>query len=880
MNYKPQLRRPDFRALSCVALFCCLPGFPLFAQSVPVDESSKPNAEIVTLSAFEVRSSRDSGYRVQNAVATTGVAQALVDTPLPITVVTDEFLRDAGLEGFTGSLRYVSSVNLDLHSGNGNFAPGMNRGNSQTNGTTFRGQPYNGTFRNGLRLQFGFDTENVDRIEVAKGPMAVFVGGATLGGEVNVVTKQPLFEPRRELFFEVGSHDSYHATLDLTGPVSRTLAYRLIADFKDGNTWRDYSHSQKLFVNPQLLWRPSASFSTRLDGYIRESKGNLVSQNVVSTGNYQRDYDNPPQALLDLGTHRSAGAQPFTVAEYQKRIGQAFGTWRQDVFDVTGNWVTLGTGEDLTQNPVGGRSYNWYGPNAGYKEQVHLLESDSTLVVTDWLQFRAIGRYMNVDLEHAFYSYAQRQYADGNYPLDFGSGTRLDQTTLDGKIEGVIKKSFWKFNGTLLAGLQYSRNESRYEDAYFDYSSAVPVAASPNVNNNPSATLTGQNVYHWFDPRVHDFPDTRLITRWPSETRSAGQLAYNYSKETNRSYYAAAGLGAFDQRVMLTGGVRRDRSSRFVDQQDPDRVELANSASSSSTPTTSSYMYGVSVRLVKGLNAYASYNKGETARTGSLVSRVSFGISPPDIVTPAEMAANPAPNDVGEGKEIGLKFDLVENKLTGSIGWFNLTRGNVLVTDTARNGSDPRNAGTEVDSNPATADPGVRQRVAWYMPIDGNTSEGFEADLVWTPTRNYSLVLGASHLTQNALTVSKPLGTDPTTNRSYLVLNGRPLEMAPDDIIRVFQRYEFTAGALKGASVGLGVRHQSDFMSAAANVSWGSVFPAFTVCDLVLGYKTKIRHRDVSFNLGVDNLLDVLYQEGRNIYGPPREIYLSARMSF
>ncbi len=869
-----------FRWRLGVAAFAGLPGLALKAQpsapsAAPADESTP-----YVLPAFEVRSAMDEGYRVQNAVATTGAAQALTETPLPITVVTDEFLRDAGLTGFTGALSYVSSVNLDLHAGNGNFAPGMNRGNSQTNGTTFRGQPYNGTFRNGLHLQFGFDTENVDRVEVAKGPMAVFVGGATLGGEVNVVTKQPLFEARRELFFEVGSHDSYHASLDLTGPVSRTLAYRLIADYKDGNTWRDYSHSRKLFLNPQLLWRPSANFSTRLDGYIRESRGNLVSQNVVSTYNYQSDYDHPPQALLDLGTKRGAGAAPFTVEEYRKRIGQAFGTWRQDVFDTSGQWVTLGTGEDLTQNPPGGRSYNWYGPNAGFDEPVRLLESDSTLVVTDWLQFHAIGRYMNVNLEHAFYSYAQRVYADGNNPLDFGSGTRLDQTALDGKIEGVLKKSFWKLDGTLLAGLQYSQNESRYEDAFFDYSNAVPVPASPNVNNNPSTTLTGQNVYHWFDPRVHEFPDTRLITRWPSEVRSTGQLAYNYSEETNRSYYAAASLGAFDRRIMLTGGIRRDRSSRFADQQDPSGSELANSASSASTPTTSSYMYGVSVRIVKGLHAYASYNKGETARTGSLVSRVSFGISPPDIVTPAEMAANPTPNDLGEGKEIGLKFDLIENKLTGSIGWFNLTRGNVLVTDTARNGSDPRNAGTEVDSNPATADPGVRQRVAWYMPIDGNTSEGFEADLIWTPTRNYSLVLAASHLTENALTVSKPLGTDPVTNRSYLVLNGRPLEMAPDDIIRVFQRYEFTEGALKGGSIGLGVRYQSDYMSSAANVSWGTVFPAFTVCDLVLGYKTKIQGRDVAFNLGVNNVLDVLYQEGRNIYGPPREFYLSSRISF
>jgi outer membrane receptor protein involved in Fe transport len=853
-------------------------------QTATAQETNKPAVpagdEVVVLSAFEVRSTMDSGYRVKNSVATTGVAQALIDTPLPITVVSNEFLRDAGLDGFMRSLAYISSISFDPHTSNGNFAPGLGRGNSQGNGTTFRGQPYNGTYRNGLRLQFGFATENVDRIEVAKGPMAVFVGGATLGGEVNLVTKQPLFAAREELFLQVGSHDSYQASVDVTGPLTHSLAYRVIADYKDGNTWRDYSHSKTLFINPQLLWRPSTHFSTRLDGYIRNSEGNLVSQNVVSTANYQRDYDNPNAALLNLGTKRGTGALPFTVAEYQARVGQAFGTWRQDVFDTTGKWVTLGTTEeDLVNSPVG-RAYNWYGPNAGFDEPVRLLESDSTFVVTDWLQFRAIGRYTNVDMQHSFYSFAQRQYADGNFPLDFGSATRLEQTGLDGKIEGVIKGKFWKLDGNLLAGVQYNRSETTYEDAFFDYSSAVSVAASPNVNNEPQTTLTGQNVYHWFDPRVQPFPDTRLITRWPSEVRPAGQLAYNYAEDTNRAYYTAGSLSAFDQRVTLTGGIRRTSTKSFTVQQDRDGAELPGSATRNSTPTTSSYMYGLTVRLLKGLNAYGSYNKGDTARTGSLVGRVSFGISPPDIVTPAEQAANPVPNDVGEGKEAGLKFSLIENKLTGSIGWFNLTRGNVLVADTARNGSDSRNVGTEVDNNPTTANPGVRQRVNWLTAIDGNTTAGVEVDLVWTPTRSYSLVLGASHLTENEMTVSPPLGTDPTSNRTYLVLNGRPLDLAPDDTFRVFQRYEFLNGALKGASVGLGVRYQSDFWPQSSNVSWGVRFPAFTVVDLTLGYKTRIMQRDVSFLLSVNNALDSLYIEGRNVFGPPREFAFSTRFSF
>ena len=59
----------------------------------------------------------------------------------------------------------------------------------------------------------------------------------------------------------------------------------------------------------------------------RDRRGNTVSHSIQSTQNYQRDYDNPSQALLDFGKARTTGAnagQPYTVAEYRTRIGRAF----------------------------------------------------------------------------------------------------------------------------------------------------------------------------------------------------------------------------------------------------------------------------------------------------------------------------------------------------------------------------------------------------------------------------------------------------------------------------------------------------------------------------------------------------------------------------
>lgn len=823
---------------------------------------------------------------MENAVATTGIAQSLSKTPLPITVVTEEFLRDAMLNGFSGAVSYVSSISIDANAGNGNYAPGA--GLSQPNMNRFRGQPINGTFRNGLALGgAGFDTENVDRVEVAKGPLSVFVGGATLGGEVNVVTKKPLFTRRNEVAISIGEHDSYAVSTDLTGPIDRkkTLAYRFIGSFEDGNTWRDFSNRRTTFIEPQLLWQPSTKFSARLDYVHRKSTGNAISQNVSDTSNYQADFDNPRQILLDLGKKRTGALAgvPYTENEYRTRIGQAFGNWRQDVFDATGQWTTLGDGLGLLEgNFPDGRRANSFGPNAGVTEKIDLLETELTFAMTDWLQARFIGRTLQSFNQQDYFAFSQRLQASGNYSLTSGyQGARLDDEFNDAKLELVFKKKLWISDVTILGGGQYGDSDGTIERAVFDYSAATPVPSSPNVIfGAPQGTLTGANVFTYFDPRVHAFPDNRAITRWPSEVNAPGVRTYDETKVYSRALYLAGSVGFFDERVIFTGGGRRSWLHQVANTLDRDHNLLTTLPRGN--PYTDNWTAGIVVQLLKGLNAYGSVSEGETIRTGSLVDRVTFGVPPPPlgIVTPQEQAANPVPNALGKGREAGLKFEAFDRKLTGSIGWFELSNGNYLVVDNDRNAADPRNVGTEVDPNPATTNPGRRLQVSWNRPIDGNKTAGVEMDLVWAPTPSYTVVFAASHLYTNELTVVKPATADPANQRTYLILNGRPLENSPDDMVRVFQDYRFHRGLLRGASVGLGVRYQSEESPTANDANWGLNFPGYTVVDLVLGYRTKWHDDEITLQLGVTNLLNHSYWTGNRVWGAPREFSLTTRYNF
>ena len=886
------LSRPPFLSFCRPAtLGLLIVPLTAFAQPTPVAAGDQP----ITLSAFEVRSAKDSGYRVQNSVATTGVAQALMDTPLPITVITGEFLRDTGKSGFLGALSYVSSVALDDNSPNGNFSPGAGRGNGQGNLTRFRGQPYNGTFRNGLRQFYGFDTENVDRIEVAKGPMAVFIGGATIGGEVNNVTKKPLFARQQEVTLRIGSHETYKGSVDLTGPINRakTLAYRVILAHRDGNQWQQHSHSTTTFINPQVLWQPTAKFSTGLEVVYRTTTGNAVSQPQPSSQNYQNAFDNPGQSLLDLGKLRTGALAgvPFTKAEYQSRIGYGgFGQWRTDILNTTGKWTALGVGETLQEgNAPGGRSYNYFGPNAKFSEPATIVESNTTFAATEWFNASLLGRYTKARLNYDLYSFGTRLQPAGYYQNNNFSANRTKVEGRDLKFQGVFKKDLWRSRNTLLLGAQYGDQEQTVENAVLNYAAyPLSVAASSLVVRDTvntariPATLTGANAWIYWDPRVHPFPDNRLITTWPSAVQPSGVKTADYSKNISRAEFAAFSTSWFDERITFTAGKRYSWGYGVIGAADRDGTILPG-ATATANVKTSNHTIGAVVRVVRGVNVYASQNQGETARAGaSLVSRVSFAPAtvPVDIVTPAEQAANPVPNDIGKGKEVGVKFELFNRKLTGSFGWFNLTRGNILITDTNRNSADVRNRGTEADLNPTTSNPAVRASVNWSTTIDGNTTEGYETDWVWTPIPAYSLVLGASHLYKNQPTVAKLPTNDLALDINYWLLKDRPLPNSPDNIVRLFQRYVFHDGALKGASVGFGTRYQSSQQPAADNTAWGTVFPAYTVFDLTLGYATKLRGHVVEFQLQVDNLRNQTYYTGNRVYGAPRELTLSATTKF
>lgn len=157
---------------------------------------------------------------------------------------------------------YRLSDALELVSG---FSQQNNRGGVIDNFAVrgFLGTPDGGAeyYLNGFLANRGMapprDPATTERIEVLKGPAGALFGDVDPGGRVNIVTKTPRFTPHATAMVSYGSFDTRRVELDATGPLSRTLAARIVVAGEDSDGWRDTVTLRRRIVSPSLTWQPS-----------------------------------------------------------------------------------------------------------------------------------------------------------------------------------------------------------------------------------------------------------------------------------------------------------------------------------------------------------------------------------------------------------------------------------------------------------------------------------------------------------------------------------------------------------------------------------------------------------------------------------------------
>ena len=133
------------------------------------------------------------------------------------------------------------------------------------------------TFKNGARYFNGTIPEmsSVEKVEIMKGSSAILFGNVAAGGILNLVTKKPKFESGGSVSMRVGSFNFYKPTLDLYGSVlgSKKVAYRINGTYEKGNSFRENVNSERVYVNPSLLFKLSDKTDILLEGdYLKDRR--------------------------------------------------------------------------------------------------------------------------------------------------------------------------------------------------------------------------------------------------------------------------------------------------------------------------------------------------------------------------------------------------------------------------------------------------------------------------------------------------------------------------------------------------------------------------------------------------------------------------------
>ena len=201
-----------------------------------------------------------STYKSSNSktISTGKVAIPARDLPQAVQIIGTQVIADQQANRLGDVLKNVNGVAL-----------GANRGSV---GENFYARGYslgaNNVFKNGARTTIGGmpEASTLESVEVLKGSAALLYGGVSGGAVVNMVTKKPKFEYGGEVAMRVGSYDLYKPIVDLYGPISKKIAFRVISTYESAGSYRDNVESKRFYVNPSLLYKISDKTEVILQG--------------------------------------------------------------------------------------------------------------------------------------------------------------------------------------------------------------------------------------------------------------------------------------------------------------------------------------------------------------------------------------------------------------------------------------------------------------------------------------------------------------------------------------------------------------------------------------------------------------------------------------
>jgi len=232
---------------------------------------------------------------LSSATSTTKTSTPIIESPQSISIISREEIDLRASPTIADALAYSAGVQAE--------PAGIDSRVDEVSVRGFGagGFSSNNNFVDGLRLPSGgqwtrpgFDPFGLQQIEVLKGPSGALYGQTAPGGVVNIVSKRPSFTPHGEILFQGAGftdldHWNYQAAADATGPLNGagTLAGRIVALARYGDTQVDETKIGRYYVSPSLTWKPDEATTWTILGQYQRDEGGSTYQFLPYTGTMQ-----------------------------------------------------------------------------------------------------------------------------------------------------------------------------------------------------------------------------------------------------------------------------------------------------------------------------------------------------------------------------------------------------------------------------------------------------------------------------------------------------------------------------------------------------------------------------------------------------------------
>lgn len=916
-----------------VLIVAVLASTTLFAQTASPVPTPTTQEEAIVLSPFTVNTSLDQGYVATQTMSGTRLATNLRDVASVVSPITTDYLKDIDATNLQQAILFTPGTDEDPR-------PYNSQSNNPVS-TRIRGFVMTGNSQNFFPSHITIDRYNIDRIDINRGANSILYGIGSPGGGFSANTKNAQFRNFGEVETRWDEFKSSRYTLDLNQQlVTKRVAIRVAALTQDEKQFRAPASNKekRLYVaaNLNLLKRESYEANLRLQGERQYSRASVANWQTpvdyisawtaagspiwtspgLVVGNFPAGMQqNPDSTNIVVTTGGTASATPAFI--YGRRPSSV-------VTSIPGTAINSRLGVPGMAGPrIPGTTtavpaeLNYFGPARGYtldtgSHAVFLEQTFFKKIFTELAYYRQdsnrnwIREGGGADLRVDLLELLPDGQPNPNRGRLFTQGIFRDQPQ-ESKAEvlrltasaewDLTKRHPWLGRHRFGFLLEKSENLLGLNDRY-----EVNLLTQVNQANLVTAAnriVRRSYLFAGYGDVWQAATDYRDVTPVAGKVgiASASQAGNDYrSGMVNsriqadiskvRSWVASLQSFFLQDRLLAFGGIRGDSLKAYALDQAyvtantragvlPDWKTVPVVSNNTSTLNDTTFTVGVIGRPLPWLDLF--YNKSEV---------LALGTSRPDVYN------KPLPFPVGEGTDVGLRWSMLDGKLTGSFSLYEAAQTNspdfqaqTIITQLA----------TLVEGLDILASqPGSGVPVKGYNALSvvggtnavdtlDNESRGFDAELIYNPTPNWrwsvkfsrslntntnvqdrtlayfkekiyplkSALPATAVIPGSGLTVADSFAKfDQEFNTIKYSREGTLSQRLSEYSVSAVTNYSFRRGTLKGFSTGGWVRFNSDpYVSALLNATTGAftgkyvMGPSRTLVGVNVGYTRKLSRK-------------------------------------